>query len=75
MNRYRLIKITRTEISEFKYSIKAEKNRSILSGSVSILKANLKQVNIKLKIVYTINDLRYEYDLESFFEFYKVIDA
>jgi len=26
-------------------------------------------------IVYTINDLRFEYDLESFFDFYKVINA
>ena len=26
-------------------------------------------------IVYVINDLRFEYDLESFFDFYKVINA
>lgn len=26
-------------------------------------------------IVYTINDIRFEYDLESFFHFYKVINA
>ena len=26
-------------------------------------------------IVYTINDLRFEYDIESFFNFYKVINA
>lgn len=26
-------------------------------------------------IVYTINNLRFEYDLESFFDFYKVINA
>ena len=27
------------------------------------------------KIVFTINDLRFEYDLESFFDFYRVINA
>ena len=26
-------------------------------------------------IVYTINDMKFEYDLESFFDFYKVINA
>jgi hypothetical protein len=27
------------------------------------------------EIVYTINDMKFEYDLESFFDFYKVINA
>ena len=38
---------------------------------------NLEALNLAFEdegIVYMINDLRFEYDLESFFDFYKVIN-
>lgn len=43
------------------------------------LKANiLEAVNLTFEdkaVVYSINDIQFEYDLESFFDFYKVINA
>lgn len=49
----------------------ADTFEELKSGMLEVLNFTFEDVNIK----YSLNDIRFEFDLESFFDFYKVINA
>ncbi len=75
------IKMTVTK-EDTGYSANTLVNRNFIATeaeTIEELKANiLEAVNLASEgkgVVYSINEIQFEYDLESFFDFYKVINA